>query len=60
MKTIYYIFFCCHRCSSCLARWFASRQDQNEKETWLQSKASCPMCRSTFCILDVCPLAENN
>lgn len=43
-------------CVSCLGRWFASRQDQNERETWLRNQASCPMCRATFCILDVCLL----
>ncbi|KAG5671355.1 hypothetical protein PVAND_001556 [Polypedilum vanderplanki] len=47
-------------CKSCLARWFASRQDQNEKETWLSSKCNCPMCRSRFCILDVCLLSSEN
>lgn len=45
-------------CCSCLGRWFASRQDQSERETWLRNQASCPMCRATFCILDVCLLSE--
>lgn len=53
-KLIINVCYCCHRCSSCLARWFASRQDQNEKDTWLQSTCRCPMCRSVFCVLDVC------
>jgi hypothetical protein len=47
-------------CKNCLARWFASRQNENEKETWLSSKANCPMCRSRFCILDVCLVEEEN
>ena len=40
-------------CVSCLAKWFASRQNQYEKETWLRNKATCPMCRAKFCVLDV-------
>lgn len=43
-------------CVTCLARWFASRQNQSERETWLRNQASCPMCRATFCILDICLL----
>lgn len=43
-------------CCSCLGRWFASRQQQSERDTWLRNQASCPMCRATFCILDVCLL----
>lgn len=45
-------------CCSCLGRWFASRQEQSERETWLRNQASCPMCRATFCILDVCLLSD--
>lgn len=41
-------------CIDCMAKWFASRQNQFEKDVWLQQKCSCPMCRTTFCILDVC------
>ncbi|KAL5284590.1 TMEM129 family protein [Megaselia abdita] len=41
-------------CLDCLARWFASRQADDERDTWLQQKCSCPMCRSKFCVLDVC------
>lgn len=41
-------------CADCLAKWFASRQNQFEKEVWLQQKCSCPMCRAKFCIHDVC------
>lgn len=40
-------------CVDCLAKWFASRQDQNRPETWLASKCPCPTCRSKFCVLDV-------
>lgn len=61
LKNFIYFFLSLYiyRCSSCLARWFASRQEQSERETWLSSKASCPMCRSIFCILDVSPLEES-
>lgn len=41
-------------CVDCIAKWFASRQNQHEKEVWLEKKCTCPMCRATFCILDVC------
>lgn len=41
-------------CLDCMAKWFASRQNQYEKEVWLQQKCTCPMCRAPFCILDVC------
>ncbi|XP_069543599.1 E3 ubiquitin-protein ligase TM129 isoform X4 [Brachyistius frenatus] len=41
-------------CMSCLGRWFSSRQDQQRPETWLSSRAPCPTCRATFCILDIC------
>lgn len=41
-------------CLSCLARWFSSRQDQQKPETWLSNSVSCPTCRATFCVLDVC------
>lgn len=41
-------------CLTCMGRWFASRQDQVHPETWMSSKATCPMCRSRFCMLDVC------
>ncbi|CAG0901470.1 unnamed protein product [Darwinula stevensoni] len=40
-------------CLSCMGKWFASRQDKHRPETWLASKAPCPTCRATFCILDV-------
>uniref|UniRef100_A0A1Q3FHE9 Putative e3 ubiquitin-protein ligase n=1 Tax=Culex tarsalis TaxID=7177 RepID=A0A1Q3FHE9_CULTA len=41
-------------CIDCVARWFASRQNQSERESWLQQKCTCPMCRARFCVLDVC------
>ncbi|XP_077861519.1 transmembrane protein 129-like, partial [Saccoglossus kowalevskii] len=41
-------------CLECMSKWFASRQNQNEPQTWLSSKSPCPTCRSKFCILDVC------
>ncbi|XP_065829573.1 E3 ubiquitin-protein ligase TM129-like [Oscarella lobularis] len=41
-------------CFGCMAKWFASRQDQSRPETWLSSSASCPTCRAQFCVLDVC------
>lgn len=46
-------------CIDCMAKWFASRQDENAPETWLSSKCTCPVCRARFCLLDVC-LAQNN
>lgn len=45
-------------CSGCLAKWFASRQDQSNTASWLSSRAPCPTCRSLFCILDVLPIAD--
>ena len=41
-------------CIDCMARWFASRQNQAEPERWMSSKSPCPTCRSIFCVLDVC------
>ncbi|XP_058443173.1 E3 ubiquitin-protein ligase TM129 [Malaya genurostris] len=41
-------------CIECVAKWFASRQNQSERDSWLQQKCTCPMCRARFCILDVC------
>jgi len=40
-------------CLSCLAKWFAARQDAEHPETWLSSRCPCPTCRNPFCILDV-------
>lgn len=47
-------------CVDCMAKWFASRQNQHEKEVWLQQKCTCPMCRAPFCILDVCYVERPN
>ncbi|KAL0118264.1 hypothetical protein PUN28_009131 [Cardiocondyla obscurior] len=41
-------------CIDCIAKWFASKQDENAPETWLSSKCNCPLCRARFCLLDVC------
>lgn len=41
-------------CLDCMGKWFASRQNQNRPETWLQSRCPCPSCRSLFCMVDVC------
>jgi len=43
-------------CIDCMAKWFASRQDQSSPETWLGSRCPCPTCRSKFCVLDVCKI----
>ncbi|KAK3095449.1 hypothetical protein FSP39_014806 [Pinctada imbricata] len=45
-------------CLECMGKWFASRQDQTRPESWLGSKAPCPTCRATFCVLDVCKIAN--
>lgn len=45
-------------CVSCMARWFASRQEESSPETWLQGTSPCPTCRSKFCLLDVTLLME--
>lgn len=44
-------------CSSCMARWWAARASAAgaPPDTWLSSRGSCPVCRSTCCLLDVCP-----
>ncbi|XP_043269386.1 E3 ubiquitin-protein ligase TM129 [Venturia canescens] len=47
-------------CIDCMAKWFATRQDENAPETWLSSKCMCPVCRAKFCILDVCYLDTVN
>lgn len=43
-------------CVDCLAKWFVSRQNEYERDVWLGKKCTCPLCRATFCILDVCYL----
>nr|AAL13910.1 LD39811p [Drosophila melanogaster] len=40
-------------CVECLARWFAARQSDVDREVWLEQKCTCPMCRAKFCVLDV-------
>ncbi|CAG9859396.1 unnamed protein product [Phyllotreta striolata] len=45
-------------CCDCMAKWFASRQDSERENTWLNSKCTCPMCRATFCMVDVCLLSN--
>ncbi|XP_017477485.1 PREDICTED: E3 ubiquitin-protein ligase TM129 [Rhagoletis zephyria] len=40
-------------CVECLARWFAARQNEHDREVWLEQKCTCPMCRAKFCVLDV-------
>lgn len=40
-------------CTTCFAKWFASRQDHHAPHLWLSAKCPCPTCRSTFCLLDV-------
>ena len=47
-------------CISCMAKWFASRQDQRRPEEWLRGVAPCPMCRSQFCALDVLQVRPNS
>ncbi|ESO98998.1 hypothetical protein LOTGIDRAFT_205320 [Lottia gigantea] len=41
-------------CLECMGKWFASRQNQQEPETWMSSISPCPTCRAKFCVLDVC------
>ncbi|KAK2192871.1 hypothetical protein NP493_21g07019 [Ridgeia piscesae] len=40
-------------CLECMGKWFASRQNQQEPETWLSGRAPCPTCRAVFCMLDI-------
>ena len=40
-------------CLECMGKWFASRQNQQEPETWLAGRAPCPTCRAVFCMLDI-------
>ncbi|KAJ8920307.1 hypothetical protein NQ315_011969 [Exocentrus adspersus] len=44
-------------CDDCMARWFVSKQEPSQQGEWLSCKATCPMCRATFCVLDVCLVA---
>lgn len=43
-------------CLECMGKWFASRQNQHQPETWMASKSPCPTCRAVFCMLDICPI----
>ncbi|KAL5022318.1 hypothetical protein ScPMuIL_001473 [Solemya velum] len=45
-------------CLECMSKWFASRQDQHQTETWMGSQAPCPTCRAKFCLLDVCMIVK--
>lgn len=45
-------------CVDCMARWFAAKQEEDDKDNWLSSKCTCPMCRARFCMLDVCFLKD--
>lgn len=44
-------------CCSCMGRWWASRAS-GPSERWLSGRATCPVCRATFCLLDVCPARQ--
>ncbi|XP_076266605.1 E3 ubiquitin-protein ligase TM129 [Rhynchophorus ferrugineus] len=46
-------------CVECMGKWFVSRQDAEQRNQWLSSKCTCPLCRATFCLLDVCLLEED-
>lgn len=46
-------------CIDCMAKWFASKQDEDAPETWFSSTCTCPVCRARFCILDVCLIQSN-
>ncbi|XP_023944190.1 E3 ubiquitin-protein ligase TM129 [Bicyclus anynana] len=41
-------------CGSCMGRWWAARAPGAPAD-WLAARGSCPVCRATFCLLDVCP-----
>uniref|UniRef100_A0A1B0BHP3 RING-type domain-containing protein n=1 Tax=Glossina palpalis gambiensis TaxID=67801 RepID=A0A1B0BHP3_9MUSC len=47
-------------CVECLARWFAARQNEHDREVWLEQKCTCPMCRAKFCLLDVSYIEKSN
>jgi len=40
-------------CVTCLAKWFATKQDTSKPETWMHSTGECISCRSKFCMLDI-------
>ncbi|KAJ0179109.1 hypothetical protein K1T71_004821 [Dendrolimus kikuchii] len=41
-------------CCTCMARWWAARASGAPSE-WLSGRCTCPVCRATFCLLDVSP-----
>ncbi|CAG9562883.1 unnamed protein product [Danaus chrysippus] len=41
-------------CASCMARWWAARAN-GPPAGWLAGRGSCPVCRASFCLLDVRP-----
>ncbi|CAB3222702.1 unnamed protein product [Arctia plantaginis] len=41
-------------CGGCMARWWAARA-RGPPAQWLGGRATCPVCRAAFCLLDVCP-----
>lgn len=41
-------------CSACMGRWWATRAT-GPPAGWLSGRATCPVCRANFCLLDVCP-----
>uniref|UniRef100_A0A8D9BRW9 E3 ubiquitin-protein ligase TM129 n=1 Tax=Cacopsylla melanoneura TaxID=428564 RepID=A0A8D9BRW9_9HEMI len=45
-------------CIECMGKWYALRQDQNSPHTWMSAQCTCPMCRATFCLVDVCPVRK--
>ncbi|XP_022204166.2 transmembrane protein 129 [Nilaparvata lugens] len=47
-------------CIDCMGKWWVSRQEQDQPETWLSSKCTCPVCRSVFCMQDICPVVFTN
>ncbi|KAM3958220.1 E3 ubiquitin-protein ligase TM129 [Aphomia sociella] len=46
-------------CAACMARWWATRASGPQAE-WLAGRCTCPVCRSVFCLLDVCPARPSN
>ncbi|XP_075972534.1 E3 ubiquitin-protein ligase TM129 [Anticarsia gemmatalis] len=45
-------------CCSCMGRWWAARAS-GPTSNWLSGRATCPVCRATFCLLDVSPAIRN-
>lgn len=46
-------------CLTCLGKWFASKQNPDRVQHWLNGTAPCPTCRATFCLLDVRRVASS-